>query len=54
MIERLIEYSIRNRFLVLIATAVLAIAGVFALLDTPVEKAFAHFVGGYARVADRG
>ena len=24
------------------------------LLDTPVEKAFAHFVGGYARVADRG
>src|SRR4051812_9089270 len=37
MIERIIEYSIRNRFLVLILTAALAAAGVYAVLDTPVD-----------------
>jgi Cu(I)/Ag(I) efflux system membrane protein CusA/SilA len=37
MIERVIEYSIRNRFLVLVAAAGLAAFGVFATLDTPVD-----------------
>jgi Cu(I)/Ag(I) efflux system membrane protein CusA/SilA len=37
MIERLIEYSIRNRFIVLILTAGLAVAGVYAVLNTPVD-----------------
>src|SRR5437868_14778683 len=37
MIERIIEYSIRNRFLVLILAAGLALAGVYAVLNTPVD-----------------
>src|SRR5580765_1865688 len=37
MIERLIEASIRNRFLVLIIAAALTVAGVYAMLDTPVD-----------------
>jgi Cu(I)/Ag(I) efflux system membrane protein CusA/SilA len=37
MIENLIEASIRNRFLVLITTAILAIAGIFAVYHTPVD-----------------
>src|SRR4051812_24944928 len=37
MIERLIEASIRNRFLVLVLAAALAVWGVYALLDTPVD-----------------
>jgi Cu(I)/Ag(I) efflux system membrane protein CusA/SilA len=37
MIERLIELSIRNRFLVLIVAAALTIAGVYAMLNTPVD-----------------
>jgi copper/silver efflux system protein len=37
MIERLIEYSIRNRFLVLTLAAALAVAGVYAVLHTPVD-----------------
>lgn len=37
MIERIIELSIRNRFLVLIVTAALTVGGVFALYDTPVD-----------------
>src|SRR5437867_5389806 len=37
MIEKLIEYSIRNRFIVLIAAAGLTVWGVFAVLDTPVD-----------------
>lgn len=37
MIERLIEASIRNRFLVLIITAGLTLFGIYALLDTPVD-----------------
>lgn len=37
MIEHLIEASIRNRFLVLIAAGLLTIAGVFAVYNTPVD-----------------
>src|SRR5438477_253649 len=37
MIEQLIEYSIRNRFLVLIVAAGLAVWGVYAVLNTPVD-----------------
>src|SRR5438105_14184998 len=37
MVERLIEYSIRNRFIVLVLTAGLAVWGVYAVLNTPVD-----------------
>src|SRR2546425_845373 len=37
MIERVIEWSIRNRFLVLILAAALAVAGVFAVFRTPMD-----------------
>jgi Cu(I)/Ag(I) efflux system membrane protein CusA/SilA len=37
MIEKLIEYSIRNRFIVLILAAGLAVLGVYAVLNTPVD-----------------
>lgn len=37
MIEKIIEYSIRNRFIVLILTVALAIAGLYAMLDTPID-----------------
>src|SRR4051794_10554062 len=37
MIEKVIEYSIRNRFLVLIAAAALAVFGVYAVLNTPMD-----------------
>src|SRR5438094_7998881 len=37
MIERVIESSIRNRFLVLIVTAGLAVLGVYATINTPVD-----------------
>src|ERR1700742_1717585 len=37
MIERIIELSIRNRFLVLIAAAALTVAGIYATLNTPVD-----------------
>src|SRR5262245_4791814 len=37
MIEKLIEYSIRNRFLVLLTALALAVWGVYAVLDTPVD-----------------
>src|SRR5436309_3650004 len=37
MIEKLIEYAIRNRFIVLIVAAALAVWGVYAVLDTPVD-----------------
>src|SRR6202165_6408738 len=37
MIEKLIEYSIRNRFLVMIVAGVLTVAGVYAVLSTPVD-----------------
>src|SRR3954452_12742339 len=37
MIERLIEFSIRNRFMILSLTAALAVGGIFAVLNTPVD-----------------
>lgn len=37
MIEKIIEYSIRNRFLVLIIATALAVWGVYATLNTPVD-----------------
>src|SRR6516164_8493988 len=37
MIERLIEFSIRNRFLVLLLAVGLAVFAVYAVLDTPVD-----------------
>src|SRR6266849_184376 len=37
MIERVIEYSIRNRFLVLVLAAALAVWGIYAVLHTPVD-----------------
>src|SRR5947207_2093959 len=37
MIERIIETSIRNRFVVLAVTAALALWGVYAVLHTPVD-----------------
>jgi Cu(I)/Ag(I) efflux system membrane protein CusA/SilA len=37
MIQRIIEFSIRNRFLVFTAAAVLTVAGVYATLNTPVD-----------------
>jgi Cu(I)/Ag(I) efflux system membrane protein CusA/SilA len=37
MIEKLIEYSIRNRFIVLILAAGLAVWGIYAVLNTPID-----------------
>src|SRR5262245_53101466 len=37
MIERIIELSIRNRFVVLVVAAALTVAGVYAVLNTPVD-----------------
>src|SRR5438094_5264952 len=37
MIERVIESSIRNRFLVLVMTAALAVFAVYATVNTPVD-----------------
>src|SRR5947209_5157976 len=37
MIERIIEYSIRNRVLVLVLAAGLAVWGVYAVLHTPID-----------------
>src|SRR2546426_11026230 len=37
MIEKIIEYSIRNRFLVLILAGALAVWGIYAVLHTPVD-----------------
>src|SRR5882757_1670547 len=37
MIEQLIEWSIRNRFLVLVLAAALSVAGVFAVFRTPMD-----------------
>jgi Cu(I)/Ag(I) efflux system membrane protein CusA/SilA len=37
MIERLIELSVRNRFVVLLLAAALTVFGVYAVLDTPVD-----------------
>ena len=38
MIESIIEWSIRNRFLVILASLVLGVAGVRALLTMPVIR----------------
>ncbi|MFO0899067.1 MAG: efflux RND transporter permease subunit [Pirellulales bacterium] len=37
MIERIIELSIRNRFLVLVIAGALTVAGIYATLNTPVD-----------------
>ncbi len=37
MIEKIIEYSIRNRFIVLFLAAALAVWGIYAVLNTPVD-----------------
>ncbi len=37
MIERIIELSIRNRFVVLVLAAALTMGGIYALLNTPVD-----------------
>ena len=37
MIERIIELSIRNRFLVLVLAAGLTVWGIYAVLNTPVD-----------------
>src|SRR5437868_8212860 len=37
MIEKIIESCIRNRFLVLVVAAALAVAGVYAVLNTPMD-----------------
>jgi len=37
MIERVIEYCIRNRFLVLLAASVLVVWGIYAVINTPVD-----------------
>ena len=37
MIERIIEWSIRNRFLVFVLAAALTVAGVFAIFHTPMD-----------------
>src|SRR5678809_1636714 len=37
MIERLIEFSLRNRFLIVLAYVLLAVWGYWALLSTPID-----------------
>jgi copper/silver efflux system protein len=37
MIERVIEFSIRNRFVVLVATAIVVVWGVWSVLHTPID-----------------
>src|ERR1700688_2528409 len=37
MIEKLIEYSIRNRYLVMMLTAALTMFAIYAVLNTPVD-----------------
>ena len=37
MIERLIEFSIRNRWLVIVAGLLLALAGLYAVYHTPMD-----------------
>src|ERR1700687_282997 len=37
MIEKLIEYSIRNRYLVMVLTAALTVFAIYAVLSTPVD-----------------
>ncbi len=37
MLEKIIEASVKNRFLVIIFTAIVAFAGIYAMMDTPVD-----------------
>ncbi|HWY85959.1 MAG TPA: efflux RND transporter permease subunit, partial [Gemmataceae bacterium] len=37
MIEKIIEYSIRNRFLIFMLAAALTVCGVYAVLNTPID-----------------
>ena len=37
MIEKIIEFSIRNRFVVILAACVLSVVGVYAVINTPVD-----------------
>ena len=37
MIERIIEASVKNRFLVIIFTIMIALGGIYKLLNTPVD-----------------
>ena len=37
MLEKIIEASVRNRFLVIIFTVIIALAGIYALMRTPVD-----------------
>jgi len=37
MLERIIDASIKNRFLVLLATALVGLAGLYALINTPID-----------------
>ncbi len=37
MLEKIIEASVRNRFLVIVFTAIVAFAGIYAMMDTPVD-----------------
>src|SRR6266478_9380376 len=37
MIEKVIEYSVRNRFLVMIVAAVLTVWAIYAVINTPVD-----------------
>jgi copper/silver efflux system protein len=37
MIDKIIEFSIRNRWLVLALTAALVVGGLYAVHDTPVD-----------------
>jgi Cu(I)/Ag(I) efflux system membrane protein CusA/SilA len=37
MLEKIIEASVRNRFLIIVFTAIIAFAGIYAMMDTPVD-----------------
>ena len=37
MISRIIEFSVRNRWMVILAWVAIAVWGIFALLHTPVD-----------------
>ena len=37
MIERVIEWSIHNRFLVFVMAAAMSLAGVYAVFQTPID-----------------
>ena len=37
MIERIIEYSVKNRFLILLATVFILLWGIYSLANTPLD-----------------